>query len=104
LATKPRTFHWPPSQESSIGHQAKNLPLATKPRIFYWPLSQEPSIGHQAKNLPLATKPRTLTLSLKGGLGTWELSFSFPWRKQFQSNLESVCFNKVLEEGRKDQL
>ncbi len=62
------------------------------------------SIGHQAKNLLLATKPRTLTLSLKDGLGTWELSSSFPWRKQFQSNLESVCFNKVLEEGRKDQL
>jgi hypothetical protein len=87
LATKPRIFYWPPSKG-----------------IFYWPPSQESSIGHQAKNLPLATKPRTLTLSLKGGLGTWELSSSFPGRKQFQSNLESVCFNKVLEEGRKDQL
>jgi hypothetical protein len=82
----------------------RDLLLATKPRIFYWPPSPESSIGHQAKNLLLATKPRTLTLSLKGGLGTWEVSSSFPWRKQFQSNLESVCFNKVLEEGRKDQL
>jgi hypothetical protein len=76
-----------PFPSHSIDHQAKGS-----------------SIGHQAKNLPLATKLRTLTLSLKGGLGTWELSSSFPSRKQFQSNLESVCFNKVLEEGRKDQL
>jgi hypothetical protein len=72
---------------SSIGHQANNLLLATKTRIFYWPPSQEPSPSLE-----------------KGGLGTWELSSSFPSRKQFQSNLENVCFNKVLEEGRKDQL
>ncbi len=70
--------------------------------------SPSPSIGHQAKNLllllPLATKPRTFTLSLKGGLGSWELSSSSPSEKQIESNLESVCFDKVLEEEMKDQL
>ncbi len=70
--------------------------------------SPSPSIGHQAKNLllllPLATKPRTSTLSLKGGLGSWEVSSSSPSEKQIESNLESVCFDKVLEEEMKDQL
>jgi hypothetical protein len=28
----------------------------------------------------------------------------FPSKKQFQFNLESVCCDKFLEEGRKDQL
>jgi hypothetical protein len=66
------------------------------------------SIDHQAKNLllllPLATKQRSFTLSLKDGLGSWEGIFLFPPKKQFQFNLESVCCDKFLEEGRKDQL
>jgi hypothetical protein len=70
--------------------------------------SPSPSIGHQAKNLllllPLATKPRTSTLSLKGGLGSWEVPSSSPSEKQIKSSLESVCFEKVLEEEMKDQL
>jgi hypothetical protein len=90
LATKPRTFpfsfHWPPSQEPS----------------------PSPSIGHQAKNLllllPLTTKPRTFTLSLKDELGSWERFLFFFPEKQFQLNLESVCFDKFLEEEMKDQL
>jgi hypothetical protein len=60
--------------------------------------SPSPSIDHQAKNLllllPLATKPRTSTLSLKGGLGSWEVSSSSPSKKQIKSNLESVCLEK----------
>jgi len=32
------------------------------------------------------------------------LSFSSPSEKQIESNLESVCFDKVLEEEMKDQL
>jgi hypothetical protein len=66
------------------------------------------SIDHQAKNLllllPLATKQRSFTLSLKDRLGSWEGISFFPKKKQFQFNLESVCCDKFLEEGRKDQL
>jgi hypothetical protein len=89
------------------------LPLTTKPRTFsfsfHWPPSQEPSpspsIGHQAKNLllllllPLATKPKTFSLFLKDELGSWEGVLPFSLEKQFQFNLESVCFYKFLEEG-----
>jgi hypothetical protein len=66
------------------------------------------SIDHQAKNLllllPLATKQRSFTLSLKDGLRSWE-GILFPLKKkQFQFNLESVCYDKFFKEGRKDQL
>ncbi len=102
------TFHWPPSMEPSIGHQAWNIPLATKHGTFHWPLSLKHSIGHQAWNLPLATKLETFhwpssmehsighqvldlpslpcSFSLKdefGSLGT----LSFP-RHNFQFNIE----------------
>jgi hypothetical protein len=35
LATKFGTFHWAPSLEHSIGHQAWNILLATKLGTFY---------------------------------------------------------------------
>jgi hypothetical protein len=47
----------------------------------------------------LATKPRTFSLSLKDGLGSWERVLPFSPEKQFQFNLENVCFYKFLEEG-----
>jgi hypothetical protein len=84
-----------------------HIPMATKHGTFQWPPSMGSSIDHQAKNLllllPLATKQRSFTLSLKDGLGSWERIF-FSLKKQFQFNLESVCCDKFLEEGRKDQL
>jgi hypothetical protein len=86
-----------------------HIPMATKHGTFQWPPSMGSSIDHQAKNLllllllPLATKQRSFTLSLKDELGSWERIF-FPPKKQFQFNLESVCCDKFLEEGRKDQL
>jgi hypothetical protein len=84
-----------------------HIPMATKHGTFQWPPSMGSSIDHQAKNLllllPLATKQRSFTLSLKDGLGSWE-GILFPPKKQFQFNLESVCCDKFLEEGRKDQL
>jgi hypothetical protein len=107
MATKHGTFQWPPSMEHSNGHQAWNIPMATKHGTFQWPPNMESSIDHQAKNLllllPLATKQRSFTLSLKDELGSWERSFFSP-KKQFQFNFESVCCDKFLEEGRKDQL
>jgi hypothetical protein len=87
-----------------------HIPMATKHGTFQWPPSMGSSIDHQAKNLllllllPLATKRRSFTLSLKDKLGSWGGIFFFPRKKQFQFNLESVCYDKVLEEGRKDQL
>jgi hypothetical protein len=84
-----------------------HIPMATKHGTFQWPPSMGSSIDHQAKNLllllPLATKQRSFTLSLKDGLGSWEEVLFF-LEKQLQSNLESVCCDKFLEEGRKDQL
>jgi hypothetical protein len=86
-----------------------HIPMATKHGTFQWPSSMRSSIDHQAKNLllllPLATKQRSFTLSLKDGLGSWEgILFFSRKKKQFQFNLESVCCDKFLEEGRKDQL
>jgi hypothetical protein len=84
-----------------------HIPMATKHGTFQWPPNMGSSIDHQAKNLllllPLATKQRSFTLSLKDGLGSWE-GILFPRKKQFQFNLESVCCDKFLEEGKKDQL
>jgi hypothetical protein len=68
----------------------------------------EHSNGHQAKNLllllPLATEQRSFTLSLKDELGSWKGVLLFSREKKFELNLESVCFYKFLEEGKKDQL
>jgi hypothetical protein len=50
----------------SIGHQAWNIPLATKHGTFHWPPSMELSIGHQALDLPSPL----FSFSLKGGLGS----------------------------------
>ncbi len=98
MATKHGIFQWPPSMEHSNGHQTWNIPMATKHGIFHWPPSQEPSpspsIGHQAKELHPLFKRRTWILG----------RILFPPKKQFQFNLESVCCDKFLEEGRKDQL
>jgi hypothetical protein len=47
----------------------------------------------------LATKPKTFSLFLKDELGSWEGVLPFSLEKQFQFNLESVCFYKFLEEG-----
>jgi hypothetical protein len=52
----------------------------------------------------LTTKPRTFTLFLKDGLDLGRGFFFSPGKKNFQFNLESVCFYKFFEEGRKDQL
>jgi hypothetical protein len=47
----------------SINHQAWDIPLATKHETFHWPPSMEHSIGHQALDLP--SPP--FSFSLKGG-------------------------------------
>jgi hypothetical protein len=52
----------------------------------------------------LAIEQRTFTLSLKDGFGSWEGVLFFLPENKFQLNLESVCFYKFLEKGRKDQL
>ena len=59
MATKLETFHWPPSLEPSIGHQALD------PSIGHQAL--DPSIGNQALDPP--SPP--FSFSLKGGLGSW---------------------------------
>jgi hypothetical protein len=56
FTTKHGIFHSPPSMESSIHHQAWNLPFTTKHGIFHWPPSMGSSIDHQAWNLPFTTK------------------------------------------------
>jgi len=43
-----------------------HLPMATKLGTFHWPPSMEPSIGHQALDPP----PSPFSFSLKGGLGS----------------------------------
>jgi hypothetical protein len=74
---------------------------------FHWPPSQEPSpspsINHQAKNLllllPLATKQRSFTLSLKGGLGSWEGVLLFPRKTNFNSILRVLVSTSFLRRG-----
>jgi len=85
------------------------LPLATKPKSFsfHWPPSKEaspsPSIGHQVKNLllllPLATDQRSFTLSLKGGLGSWEGVILFPRKTNFNSILRMFVSTSFLGRG-----
>jgi len=93
LATNLGTFHWPPSLEHSIGHQAWNIPLATKLGTFHWPPSMEPSIGHQALDPP--SPP--FSFSLKGGLG-WLGAFSC-LRDNFHAIL-NTCFPQAFWRGK----
>jgi hypothetical protein len=52
--------------EHFIGHQAWNISLATKLGTFHWPPSMELSIGHQALDPPSLS----FSFSLKGELGS----------------------------------
>jgi hypothetical protein len=105
LGTKLETFHWAPSLEPSIGHQAWNLPLGTKLGTFHWPPNLEPSIHHQAWNIPLATKLwiylHPLSLLFKRQIQIIG-SLSFPGHN-FQFYLEYICSHKFLEEEENDQ-
>jgi hypothetical protein len=58
LATKLGTFHWPPSLEHAIDHQALEHSIGHQ--------AWEHSIGHQAWDLP--SPP--LSFSLEGELGS----------------------------------
>ncbi len=81
MATKLGTFHWPPSLEPSIGHQALDPSIghqALDPSIGHQAL--DPSIGHQALDPSIghqALDPPSLPFSfiLKGGLGSWGALF-----------------------------
>jgi hypothetical protein len=86
MGTKHGTFHWPPSIEPSIGHQAWNLPLATKHGTFHWPPSLDP-----------LSPP--FSFSLEGGLG------SLGGLSCLEDNFHAIlntCFHKLFEEANND--
>ncbi len=94
LRTKLGTFHCAPSLEPSIAHQAWNLPLPTKLGTFHWPPSLEPSIAHQAWDLPSPPFP----FSFKGELGS--LGVFFFLKHNFQFNFEKICSYELLRNKR----
>ncbi len=93
------TFHWPPSLEPSIGHQAQEP--SPSPSIGHRAQepSLSPSIGHQAWGLPLSS----LSFSLNDELGWLVRSFFFPREIASNSIGKGTSFYKLLEEEKDDQ-